>query len=488
MHQYAFVFAFEAILLVSILILREPKLLIPAVIIGLPFEYLATQTLDTLGEGGAGGAVRTLLNPGKFAMLATCFVGVIRARHNPRALLPDSSILLPIAGLLALVTLGVFWSDSLTPTNAVAIMPMYVAFVFIAPSFIEDRRDMERIVFAFLITAGELSLIAIAQRLLHVFNWRDILIQSDAYSYRSNATFADPNNLARCLAISVALGVAMIFATGPRRLTVYIAGPAVALSAVGIIATASRSGWVALVLVCFLVLMMAPIPRYTKLRVTMIAGAFMAIMIALLLVQGGTSAARVRSLASGVSAIGQREFLIRAGWEMWKDSPFIGVGSGNYQHSLIISYLWAVPAWARVSLSHTSIISILAELGTLGVAMFIFVSIRIAVSVVRAYFATTVPYYRLMIGWCAAALIGILFQSQSEGRLLDEPYLWLVLAIFVALETGRAFTTETVPEAFPAALAATSVAPQPREGRPQRTPARRAPVLGLTPEPEGLPD
>jgi O-antigen ligase len=488
MHQYAIVFAIEAALLVAVLILREPKLLIPAVIIGLPFEYLQTQTLDTLGEGGVGGAVRTLLNPGKLAMLATICVGVVRARHNPRALFPDSSILLPIAGLLALVALGVFWSDSLVPPNAVAIMPMYVAFVFIAPSFIEDRRDMERIVFAFLITAGELSLIAIAQRLFHVFNWREILIQSDAYSYRSNATFADPNNLARYLAISVALGIAMIFATGPRRLTVYIAGPAIALSALAIVATASRSGWVALVLVCFLVLMMAPIPRYTKLRVTVIAGTFMAIMIGLLLVQGGTSAARVRSLASGVSAIGQREFLIRAGWEMWKDSPFIGVGSGNYQNSLIISYLWAVPAWARVSLSHTSIISILAELGILGVAMFAFVSIRVAISLVRAYFATSVPQNRLMIGWCAAALSGILFQSQSEGRLLDEPYLWLVLAIFVALETGRAFTARTVPEARATTIAEPAPARGTSAGRPERLPPRRAPVLGMKSEPEGLPD
>jgi O-antigen ligase len=210
-------------------------------------------------------------------------------------------------------------------------------------------------------------------------------------------------------------------------------------------------------------------------------------MIGLLLVQGGTSAARVRSLASGVSAIGQREFLIRAGWEMWKDSPFIGVGSGNYQHSLITSYLWAVPAWAQVSLSHTSIISILAELGIVGVAMFVFICVRVAIAIVRAYFGTDVPYNRLMIGWCAAALVGIIFQSQSEGRLLDEPYLWLVLAIFVALETGRNFTRREVPVV---AVAASGVRPSvPAETRaiPRRS-RRPAPVLGLQPESDALGD
>ena len=39
-------------LLVGVVILREPKLLIPCVVLGLPFEYASTQALDTLGESG----------------------------------------------------------------------------------------------------------------------------------------------------------------------------------------------------------------------------------------------------------------------------------------------------------------------------------------------------------------------------------------------------------------------------------------------------
>ena len=55
-------------------ILREPKLLIPCVVVGLPFEYASTQAVDLLGEGGIRGAIRTMLNPGKAAMLATIVV------------------------------------------------------------------------------------------------------------------------------------------------------------------------------------------------------------------------------------------------------------------------------------------------------------------------------------------------------------------------------------------------------------------------------
>lgn len=474
MSELVVLLAIEAALFVAIIVLREPKLLIPAVVIGLPFEYLQTQTLDQLGEGGAGGAIRAMLNPGKAAMAATVVVAVVRCRHNPGRLFPDSAILLPLAALLAVVALGVFWSDSRIPPNAVLIMPLYVAFVFVAPSLIEDRRDLERIVGAILLVAAVLSSLAVAQRLFGVFNWRTILIQSDAYSYRSNATFADPNNFARYLSIAMALAAGLILTTGPRRQTVWLALPMLGVSAMGIVATASRSGWIALILVTFLVVMMAPIARYTKFRLVAMSAGGLAVMITLLLLQGGTDAERVKSLTSGVTLLGQRSFLIRAGWEMWKDSPLIGVGSGNYQNSLIMSYLWAIPSWAEVSLSHTSVISILAELGIVGISLFVLVLTRIAVAITRAYHATRDRYNRLLIGWCAAALIGILFQSQSEGRLLDEPYLWLVLAVFVALETRFALR---VPETETVAARAeeTSSVPAVPVSRPVRKPG--APVL-----------
>ena len=56
------------------------------------------------------------------------------------------------------------------PPNGVFIMPMYVAFVFVAPSLIEDRHDLERIVAAFLIAAGLVSVLAIGQRFIGAFS------------------------------------------------------------------------------------------------------------------------------------------------------------------------------------------------------------------------------------------------------------------------------------------------------------------------------
>lgn len=435
MLDLAFIVAVEAILLGAVIILREPKLLVPCVVLGLPFEYLQVQTLDTLGEGGAGGAIRTLLNPGKAAMAATIVVAVWRCRHSPQRLVPNSSFILPVVLIAAVITLGVAWSDSQRPTNAVLILPMYVAFVFAAPSLIEDRRDIERIVAAFLIAAGLVSVVAIGQRFIGALQWRSMLFEPGG-GYRSNATFADPNNLARFLAITLALAAGTILATGARRLTVYLAVPAVIVGLPALAATGSRSGLLGFLLAGFLMVMLAPIERYTKLRLAAFGLVGVTLGLGLLVLQGGSDFERIKALTLGIRVLGQREFLIRAGWEMWKDNPFIGVGTGSFPNAVVQRYLWIFPWWAETTLSHTSFISILAEGGLVAISMLGFVLVRVANGARNVYRRETGRYGRMMAAWCAVALTEIFFQSQSEGRLFDEPYLWAIFAIFVAVELG----------------------------------------------------
>lgn len=441
----ALVVLVQAALLVAVIILREPRLLIPAVVIGLPFEYLQTQAISTLGESGFGGAIRVMLNPGKAAMAATVVIAAWQCRRDPLRLLPRSSVLLPVLLIGFISVVGLAWSDLQRPNNAVLILPLYIGFVFAAPVLIRDRRDLERVIAAFFLAAIALSLLAIAQRLLGVFQWRAILVQSDDYSYRSNATFADPNNLARFLAITMALAAGTILALGPRRLTVYLAVPTLAISAPALIATASRSGWLGMLLACFLVVILTPVPRYTKARLTIAAFGTLGALLGILLIQGGADAQRVRSLSSGLEVLGQRQFLIHGGWEMFKDNPLTGVGTGSYQNALLLVYSYVLPWWAKTSLSHTSIISILAEWGLLGLTAFTFFAARIGAACATLYRRASTPFARVFAAWLIAALLEILFQSQSEGRLFEEPYLWLLLAIIAALESNLQPPTSHLP-------------------------------------------
>ena len=228
----------EAVLLGVIVLRREPKLLVPAVILFLPIEIFEVILFESAGDEGGPGIIAGFLNPGQNLMLVTILVGVVRYRHEPARLFPNSALVVPLVALLAVMLVGVAWSDSLIPINGVLILPVYVAFIFVAPAFIEDRRDIERILGAFLVAATIVAVLAIVQRGTGFFAWRESLLLSDGVSYRANATFGDPNILARFLAVSLTLAGGLILATGARRQTLYLAVPLLAVGSLAIVATA----------------------------------------------------------------------------------------------------------------------------------------------------------------------------------------------------------------------------------------------------------
>jgi hypothetical protein len=78
--------------------------------------------------------------------------------------------------------------------------------------------------------------------------------------------------------------------------------------------------------------------------------------------------------------------------------------------------------------------------------------LRIGMSSARTYFGTKDHFTRLMCGWLGVALLSVFLESQSEGRLLDEPFLYVLLAILAAVEMGvtlkeRAAVVEPVRQA-----------------------------------------
>lgn len=470
MYDAAILVVIEAALLAAVIILREPKLLIPAVILGLPFEYANTQLLNSWGSTGIHGALRAFLNPGKTAMLATIIVATVRMRHRPARLFPDSQILIPILLIFVVTVAGLAWSDSRRPDSSVLVMAMYIAFLFAAPSLIENRRDLERIIGAILIAAAVLGAVALAQRFLHVFEWRSYLLSQGAY--RSNATFADPNILARYLVISITLAAILVLSTGPRRTTVYLALPTLALGAAGVVATGSRSGLGVLVLCLFLAVLVAPIQRPTKAKLLGVAACGVLLVLIMLLVGGGATADRLKSLTNINGALGRRTYLIDGGWHMFLDNPLTGVGTGNFQNQLLTNYRHLIPYWGfDVSLSHTSVITIAAENGLLGLFALGFAVVRIAWTVVRTYFASGDHFHRLFTGWLGIALLAIFLESQSEGRLLDEPYLYLLLAILVAVELGA---TAVVREAVTSVTSKPAAVPESLPSPPSPAPTHPA--------------
>jgi O-antigen ligase len=120
---------------------------------------------------------------------------------------------------------------------------------------------------------------------------------------------------------------------------------------------------------------------------------------------------------------------------MFADHPVTGVGAGGYQSSFENDYLrYKDPKIkANITISHTSVVTIMAELGLIGLTAVAFVAVRFA-GYVREVLAHAPPELRTAaIGLALVAAI-VLLGSQTEGRFLEDPYLWLAAGLIVAVD------------------------------------------------------
>jgi len=135
------------------------------------------------------------------------------------------------------------------------------------------------------------------------------------------------------------------------------------------------------------------------------------------------------SAGQGASALDDnRRYLIAAGLAMFKDHPVLGVGFGGYQKQILTTYRRFLPSGYTDSVSHTSLITVLAEQGLVGSVLFLLFLAQFA----REAISTRLSE-EAMASWAtvpAAVVVPIFLYSQFEARFLQEPYLWLALGLF----------------------------------------------------------
>jgi O-antigen ligase len=263
---------------------------------------------------------------------------------------------------------------------------------------------------------------------------------------RLNITFGDPNITARFLTLCACAAI-LVFAArkGPSWLS---AASALACAAV-LPLTLSRSG-----LALFLATVVLAIVVASNHRRAATIGAAAVLIFALS--TGVNPATRQRAegavtmlitavagkpAATGSGATGasrapaviddNRTYLVAAGLQMFTDRPALGVGFGGYQHALLTDYKRFLPTDRNAAnldtLSHASLVTVMAEQGVVGTVLVIALLFALAIEAWRAR--------RRRDGWVwwstipATLLIPIFLFSQFEGRFFQEPYLWLALGL-----------------------------------------------------------
>ena len=117
---------------------------------------------------------------------------------------------------------------------------------------------------------------------------------------------------------------------------------------------------------------------------------------------------------------------------MFADHPVAGIGFGGFQHALSTTYRRLIPPDLPNPdiASHTAFVTIAAEQGVIGIALLLIFLVQLG----REAFTARLRTWAVLP---AVLIVPIILYSQFEGRFLEEPYLWLCLALFYAALGAR---------------------------------------------------
>ncbi len=415
--------------------LYEPRTLGPLLALALPLEIskLAFPFLETRSELGGGLGATSIVDAGRLVVALAFVVWVVRPTRPRADVLPSSPLTLPLALLFAVFALSTLYALDVSAARTESIRLLFSLGSFaLVPFFVRDAASLRWTLYAFVFSAGALAIAGIYQQATDTFFWNPGL---GLYGERRiNATFADPNHFARFLLEAIVLAT-MLWPFARRRIRFGFLLPAIALSVLTLVFTGSRGAWAVGAIALPVAVLALPIERALRLR---LLGAGAAALAVAVLVVAGISpyfTKRLDTFTFGFEAAGARPYLVKAGLNMFADHPVTGVGAGGYQPSFENDYLrYKDPKIkANITISHTSVVTIMAEMGLIGMTAVGFLAARFA-TYVREVLAHAPPELRTAaIGLTLVAAI-IFLGSQTEGRFLEDPYLWLAAGLIVAID------------------------------------------------------
>lgn len=294
---------------------------------------------------------------------------------------------------------------------------IYFLFFTMVTQFIRKEEDFSLIWKILIIVGVVLCLEGIFEYVFNYYLWFD-------NGRRAAATFLDPNIFARFIVI-ILISLLIL-----RLKKVYIIKPqfmdiSIVIAGITLLLTVSRQGLAVFIVTLLFISFFLKSSQRRGIIIGLILVTLIAIPVFMQLMD-----AREQGLA--LYDIGTRAGLLLGGALMFIGSPIYGIGAGGFQTMMIERYLDLLP-WGinSATLSHTYIVTILAEQGIIGFCIF-------CIFLIFVYKQFRINYrtkdlklkaYSLII---VASIIIILISSQAEGRFFEEPLLWLFLGLHVA--------------------------------------------------------
>jgi hypothetical protein len=327
----------------------------------------------------------------------------------------------PTAALVALSGISLLWAEDLR-AGTIALVFFYFPFsVLLSIVALTRTRDWtwRALATALVAVTSVFAAIGVYQAWSHT----EILAKQDvqlanAYSslFRVTAVFQDPNVYGRHLVLGI---VVVLTALWLALLRPAVGLPVLGLLTVGLYFSYSQTSFVALFCSVLVVSLLAG-DRLTRRVVVGVSAALVLAAGIVVLAEGdGDSTEQVTS---------DRSTLVQVTWPVYAAHPVVGVGIGS--QPLVSRRVEDAKKRKSKNVSHTTPLTVAAELGTIGLLVYLVFLAALGRAVLEAW-----RRHRALGIALAGCLTALVVQSFFYGGFFEDPFAWGIAGVAAAALT-----------------------------------------------------
>jgi O-antigen ligase len=290
-----------------------------------------------------------------------------------------------------------------------------------------DRRLLKWVLIVVGVEATAFVLVGGVELASRSLFWNDQIIRSNEFHtyFRVNSVFWDPNVYGRYLALVAVVATAALLWARTRQAFWLLSGLILVLW-IGLVPTYSQSSFLALLAGLAVLAAIRWSWRWTLAAV--VVGAIGAVLVVLLV--GGSG--KITSDRLNVDLSG-RGSLISGGVDLFTERPIQGYGSGSFQAAYRDH---RANKDAPVTVSHTEPVTVAAEQGLIGLAVYLTLIAVALWTLGRGLFNVTPatgPAGLAARAAVLAAFIALLIHTLAYAGFFEDPLTWVLLAIGASL-------------------------------------------------------
>jgi O-antigen ligase len=399
---------------------RWPILLPLAIVFAIPFRVPLH----------AGGDTANLLVPLYLVIAAAVVTTLLRDWDDPPPGHAPRALAWVLAAAVVLYALQALYSDDFSKglqNVCFFFVPFTIAYRLLRE--VEwDRRLLRWVLIVVGAEAAAFVLVGSVEFATKSLFWNDQIIRSNEFHtyFRVNSVFWDPNVYGRYLALVTVIATGALLWARTRDAFWLLCGLILVLW-IGLVPTFSQSSFLALLAGLAMLAAIKWSWRWTL--GVVVLGAIGAILVVLLV--GGSGKITSDRLNVDLSGRGN---LISGGLDLFSERPIQGYGSGSFQAAYREH---RENKNAPVTVSHTEPVTVAAEQGILGLAVYLSL---IAVALWTLGRGLWTPRSAALAARAAvlAAFVALLVHTLSYAGFFEDPITWVLLAVGASLAHAAA--------------------------------------------------